>query len=278
MKAVTDIFVRHPVLALVVNLALILVGIRTATNLPVQQYPKLDSASILVNTVYVGASAELVRGFITTPLERVIAAAVRLADAIGVDALTIRKLAVELDVRPMTIYHHVPNKEAIIDGMVDVVFSEIDLPPADTDWRTAIRQRCSSARTVLVRHPWAAPLMESRTSPGTATLRHHDAVIGCLRSGGFSLEMTAHAYAVIDAFIYGFALQEASLPATGGDEVADLAQAMSAAMPVGEYPHLVEFTTEHVLRPGYDFGHEFDFGIDLILDGLEAAAIGEGPV
>ena len=203
--------------------------------------------------------------------DRVIAAAVALADAIGVDALTIRKLAVELDVKPMTIYHHVPNKEAIIDGMVDLVFDEIDLPPTDTDWKQAIRRRAVSARVVLARHRWAAPLMESRTSPGPATLRHHDAVLGCLRAGGFSIEMTAHAYAVIDAFIYGFALQEASLPATAGDEMADLAQSMTATMPVGEYPHLVEFATEHVLQPGYDFGHEFDFGLDLILDGLEAA-------
>lgn len=204
--------------------------------------------------------------------ERVISAAVTLADRIGVDALTIRKLAVELDVKPMTIYHHVPNKESIIDGMVDLVFSEIDLPPTDLDWKRAIRQRAASARVVLARHPWAAPLMESRTTPGPATLRHHDAVLGCLRAGGFSIEMTAHAYAVIDAFVYGFALQEASLPATGGDQMADLAQEMAAAMPEGQYPRLVEFTTAHVLQPGYDFAREFDFGIDLILDGLEAAA------
>ena len=201
--------------------------------------------------------------------ERVIAAAVALADSIGVDALTIRKLAAELDVKPMSIYHHVANKEAIIDGMVDLIFSEIDLPPSDTDWKQAIRQRAVSARAVLARHRWAAPLMESRTSPGPATLRHHDAVLGCLRRGGFSIEMTGHAYALIDAFIYGFALQEASLPATSGDAMAELAQSMSAAMPVGEYPNLVEFTTEHVLQPGYDFGHEFDFGLDLVLDGLE---------
>jgi AcrR family transcriptional regulator len=207
--------------------------------------------------------------------QRVIAAAVALADAFGVDALTIRKLAVELDVKPMTIYHHVPNKEAIIDGMVDLVFGEIDLPPTGVDWKRAIRQRAASARVVLARHRWAAPLMESRTSPGPATLRHHDAVLGCLRAGGFSIEMTAHAYALIDAFVYGFALQEASLPATAGDEMADLARSMTAIMPVGEYPHLVEFATEHVLRPGYDFGHEFDFGLDLILDGLAVAAARE---
>ncbi len=208
--------------------------------------------------------------------QRVITAAVALADVIGVDALTIRKLAVELDVKPMTIYHHVSNKEAIIDGMVDHVFSEIDLPPAGTDWKQAIRQRAASARVVLARHPWAAPLMESRTTPGPATLRHHDAVLGCLRDGGFSIEMTAHAYALIDAFIYGFALQEASLPATGGDDMTELAQSVTEAMPAGEYPHLIEFTTEHVLQPGYDFATEFDFGLDLILDGLEAAADGPG--
>jgi AcrR family transcriptional regulator len=207
--------------------------------------------------------------------QRVIVAAVALADRIGVDALTIRKLAVELDVKPMTIYHHVPNKEAIIDGMIDLVFGEIDLPPADVGWKQAIRERAASARLVLARHPWAAPLMESRTSPGPSVLRHHDAVLGCLRRGGFSVEMTAHAYALIDAFVYGFALQEANLPATAGEEMADLAEAMTAAMPVGQYPHLVEFTTEHVLRPGYDFGSEFDFGLDLILDGLDAAAASE---
>jgi AcrR family transcriptional regulator len=222
------------------------------------------------------ASAEAGTSRPTLTRERVITAAVALADRIGVDALTIRKLAAELDVKPMTIYHHVPNKEAIIDGMVDLVFGEIDLPPSDVDWKQAIRRRAESARAVLAQHPWATPLMESRTSPGPATLRHHDAVLGCLRAGGFSVEMTAHAYAVIDAFVYGFALQEASLPATAGDEMADLAQSLSAAMPAGEYPHLVEFTTEHVLRPGYDFGREFDFGLDLVLDGLEAALASAG--
>ncbi len=118
-----------------------------------------------------------------TPLsrERVLAGAVGLADKIGVESLTIRKLATELGVKPMTIYHHVANKEAIIDGMVDNVFAEIDSPPTDRDWKSAMRQRAQSARSVLARHPWAAPLMESRTNPGPATLSHHDAVIDCLR-------------------------------------------------------------------------------------------------
>jgi len=201
---------------------------------------------------------------------RVIEGAVRLADSIGVDALTIRKLATELDVKPMTIYHHVPNKDAILDGMVDVVFTEIDLPPTDLYWKAAMRQRATSARSVLALHGWATPLLESRTSPGAATLRHHDAVLGCLRRGGFSMEMMAHAYAVIDAFIYGFALQESSLPATDGEDLAELASSIVASMPEDEYPNLTAFTAEHVLQPGYDFTKEFDFGLDLILDGLDA--------
>ncbi|NNE96207.1 MAG: TetR/AcrR family transcriptional regulator [Acidimicrobiales bacterium] len=203
--------------------------------------------------------------------ERVIEGAVALADEIGIDALTIRKLADAIDVKPMTIYYHVPNKEAIIDGMVDYVFAQIELPPEDLDWRSAILVRARSMREVLARHPWASPLMESRTNPGMATLGHHDAVLGCFRRAGFSLELTGHAYAVIDAFLYGFALQEASLPATGGEDMAELAGTMAEQMPTDMLPHLAEFTVDHVLQPGWDFGNEFEFGINLILDGLEAA-------
>lgn len=203
---------------------------------------------------------------------RVIDAAVALADDIGMDGFTIRKLATALGVGAMTIYHHVPNKEAIVDGMVDAVFDEIDLPPTVTDWKTAVRHRCRSARAVLATHPWATPLMESRTTPGSATLRHHDAVIGCLRYGGLSIEMTAHAYALVDSYLYGFALQEANLPATAGDEMADLAEAITAGLSSGGHVHLMELTTEHVLQPGYDFRDEFEFGLDLILNGLDAAS------
>ncbi len=172
----------------------------------------------------------------------------------------------------MTIYHHVPNKEAIIDGMVNQVFSEIDLPPTNLDWRSAIVIRCRSMRQVLAAHPWASPHMESRTSPGIATLTHHDAVLGCFGNAGFSLALTGHAYAVIDAFLYGFALQEATLPATGGEEMAELAAQMAEHMPVDLFPHLAEFTIEHILKPGYNFGDEFELGLNLILDGLERIA------
>ena len=202
--------------------------------------------------------------------ERVLTGALELADRIGIESFTIRKLAVELDVKPMTIYHHVPSKDAIIDGIVDLVFSEITLPPTDLNWKEAIRVRCISAREVLARHPWAPPHMESRTTPGMATLEHHDAVLGCLRRGGLSMEMVAHAYAVVDSYVYGFALQEANLPFNGEEEIAALAEEMTAAFPPGVFPHLVAFTTEHVLQPGYAFGNSFEYGLDLLLNGIES--------
>jgi AcrR family transcriptional regulator len=203
--------------------------------------------------------------------ERVVEGAVAIADARGIAALTIRSLAEHLGVKPMSLYHYVANKSEILDAIVDVVFSEIDLPTVDGDWRSEVRLRATSARHVLRRHSWAIGLLESRTSPGPATLRHHDAMLGTLRGAGFSVEMTAHAYALIDSYVYGFALQEAALPFDGPDTVAAVAGPMVEQFSTGEYPHLVELATEHVLRPGYDFGDEFDFGLTLILEGLNGS-------
>jgi AcrR family transcriptional regulator len=168
----------------------------------------------------------------------------------------------------MSVYHHVANKDEILDGIVDLVFGEIELPAPGGDWQDAMRRRAQSARQVLRRHPWAIGLLESRTAPGPATLRHHDGVLGILRAAGFSLEMTAHAYALIDTFVYGFALQEAGLPFEGPDTVADVAEPILERFATGDHPHLVEMATEYYFRPGYDFGAEFAFGLDLILDGL----------
>jgi len=198
----------------------------------------------------------------------VLRGAVAVADAAGIGALTIRSLAQELGVKPMSVYHYVANKDEILDGIVDLVFDEIDLPSTDGDWRSEMRRRATSARRALRCHPWAIGLMESRTTPGPATLRHHDAVIGTLRGAGFSIQMTAHAYALLDSYVYGFALQEASLPFEGPETVAEVAEPMMQQFPAGEYPHLVEMATEHILKPGYDFGDEFDFGLGVILDGL----------
>ena len=209
--------------------------------------------------------------------QRVLSGALELADEVGVDALTIRRLAEHLEVKPMTIYHYVPGKEQILDGIVDMVFAEIDLPPRGLPWTEAMRARCLSVRRVLAGHPWATPLMETRTTPGPATLRHHDAVLACLTEGGLSVELTAHAYAIIDSYVYGFALQEASLPFAGQEEIAGLAEQIVGALPEEEYPHFAAFTRQHVLQPGYGFGASFEVGLDLILDGLDRMARRERP-
>ncbi len=203
--------------------------------------------------------------------ERVLRAAVALAGPGGIEALTMRRLGEELGVEAMSLYKHVANKEDLLDGMVDVVFGEIELPSQDSDWRTAMRDRAISVRGALTRHPWATPLMQSRSRPGPATLRHHDAVIGTLRAAGFPIALVAHAFSALDSYIYGFALQQRALPFETGEQTAELAQSIMASFPADEYPHLVELTLEHVLQPGYDYGDEFEFGLDLLLDGLERA-------
>ena len=203
--------------------------------------------------------------------DRVLTAAVARADAGGLESVSMRRLGEELGVEAMSLYTHVANKDDLLDGMVDAVFAEIDLPAVGAEWRTAMRERAVSARTVLNRHPWAIRLMQSRTAPGPATLRHHDTVIGTLRQAGFTVELTAHAFSAIDAYVYGFALQEASLPFDTVEEAAEVGAGMFERMPVGAFPHLVELTVEHILQPGYDYGDEFEFGLELILDGLDRA-------
>ena len=200
---------------------------------------------------------------------RVLQAAAALADSGGLQSLTMRKLGEALGVEAMSLYNHVASKDDLLDGMVDLLFSEIHLPSPGIDWKTAMRQRAHSARQVLSRHPWGIGLMDSRASPGPATLRHHDAVLGRLRHAGFSIELAAHAFSALDSYIYGFALQEASLPFDTAEETAELAQTIMAAFPADAYPHLAELMIEHVLQPGYEFEFEFVFGLDLILDGLE---------
>src|SRR5215216_4220189 len=203
--------------------------------------------------------------------QRVLGAAVALADRGGVGSVSMRKLAQELGVEAMSLYHHVAGKDDLLDGMVDVVFGEIELPAGETDWKAAMRRRALSAREALRRHPWATALMESRSTPGPANVRHHDAVLGILRNAGFSVELAAHAYSLLDAYVYGFALQETSLPFSTPEETAEVAQSLMAEFPAAEYPHLTAFAVEHVLQPGYDYGDEFLFGLDLILDGLDLA-------
>jgi AcrR family transcriptional regulator len=201
--------------------------------------------------------------------ERVLRTAFDLTDNDGVESLSMRKLAQALGVEAMSLYRHVRNKGEIVDGMIDLVFGEIGLPATDMDWKMAMRQRAIKAREVLARHPWAIGLMESRTTPGPATLQHHDAVIGCLRQASFSIAQVGHAYSVLDSYIYGFALQQASLPFKTSDEAVEVADSIWRQFPTDAYPHLTELTVQHVLQPGYDYADEFEFGLDLILDGLD---------
>ena len=206
----------------------------------------------------------------------IVAAAVELADdAQDLAALSMRSVAQRLGVTPMSLYNHVANKEELLDGMVDAVFAEFYGPVPGADWRSELRRRSVTAREVLKRHPWAVGLMDSRRNAGYQTLVHHDAVIGCLREAGFSLPLTGHAFAVLDAHLYGFLVQELSMPFQPGQDLAELGNQIVAALPEGQLPYFREFTLEHALRPGYDFGDEFEVGLDLVLDGLAQQLDGE---
>jgi AcrR family transcriptional regulator len=201
--------------------------------------------------------------------DRVLRAAVEMADASGIEKLTMRALAQSLGVEAMSLYYHVKNKDDILDGMIDVIITEVDVPVPGGDWRSAQHRRATSLHDMLTHHPWAAPLMESRSNPGPASLRYYDAVIGSFRQAGFSIGMAAHAFSAIDAYVYGFGLQELSLPFEDETDVGDIAEALLQALPPDEYPHLTEMILGHALQPGYDYSAEFPWGLDLILDGFE---------
>lgn len=200
---------------------------------------------------------------------RVVAEAVRLADLEGVDGLSMRRLASSLGAGAMSLYHYVANKDELLDAMVDVVFDEVDAPPLDVDWRSAMRREAVSTQQVLARHPWAIGLMESRTSPGPANLRHREAVTACLRKAGFSVLMATHANWLINSYVYGYALQAASLPFDTADELADMTEDVYLPqLPPADFPYLNE-SAAGLLEAGYDPTEEFAFGLDLVLDALE---------
>ena len=196
-------------------------------------------------------------------------AAIAVVDEGGLDSLTMRRLGSKLGVEAMSLYKHLASKDEILDGIVDIVVGEIDLPSTRADWKTAMRQRALSARQVLAGHPWAIGMLESRAEMGPAALRYADAVIGSLRGGGFSVEMAAHAFLLLDSYIYGFVVQEMSLRFGTPEETAERAGAVLETLPANQYPHLAEMATEHVTGPDHNYAHEFEFGLDLILDALE---------
>jgi AcrR family transcriptional regulator len=216
-----------------------------------------------------GSATKRVRTRLPLTRELVLQTALRLADQGGLESLSMRKLGQELGVEAMALYYHFANKDEVLDGIVDLVWAEIDLPVAGDEWRTAMRQRAISVRDVLARHRWAIGLMESRRNPGPANLRHHDAVIGTLRAAGFEMAMVAHAYSLMDGYIYGFALTKMNLPFDATNDITEMAQTMLEPFPEGEYPNMVAFITEHAMQPGYDFADEFEWGLDVLLDGVE---------
>jgi AcrR family transcriptional regulator len=198
----------------------------------------------------------------------VLEAAVALADEAGLEEFGMRRLAQELGVVPMALYKHVANKEELLNGMIDIVFSEIEAPSGEVDWKSGLRGRAISVREALKRHSWAIGLMET-AAPGPANLRNHNAVMGCLREAGFSFQTAIHAYSVQDAYIYGFALQDKTLgfqaPRDAGDAARRRAETVRAP---DDYPYLAEIANK-LSETGYDPAVEFVWGLDLILDGLE---------
>ncbi|WP_404433882.1 TetR/AcrR family transcriptional regulator [Microbacterium lacus] len=201
--------------------------------------------------------------------QRVVDEAVRLADGEGVDRLSMRRLAGVLGAGAMSLYHYVASKDELLDAMIDVVFSEIERPSDEIDWQSAMRQEAASTRQVLARHPWAISLMESRTTPGPANLRHREAVTACLRKAGFSVLAATHANWLINSYVYGHALQEASLPFDTAGELADMTEDVYLPqLPPDEFPYLNE-SAAALVAANYDPSEEFLFGLDLVLTGLE---------
>lgn len=200
--------------------------------------------------------------------ERVLLAALDLADEGGIDALTMRVLGQRLGVEAMSLYNHVDNKDDILDGILDLVVAQIDLPSGDVGWREAMWRRAVSAREVFARHPWASALLDTRESSGPGRMRYYEWVIGTLRRAGFSVELALHAFSAIDSYVYGFGRQQLNMAAGEGDP-REMAEAFLAAIPADEFPYLAELITGHMLQAGYDEDADFAFGLGLILDGLE---------
>jgi len=201
--------------------------------------------------------------------DAIVDAAVRVADAGGLAQVTMRNVGRELGVEAMSLYHHLAGKDALLDGLADWVYTQVALPTTAEPWREAMTRRAESARAALAAHPWSVALAESRRTPGPALLRHHDAVLGSLRSNGFSVVLASHAFSAIDAYVYGFVMTELTLPLEPDEGVEDLVEEIRDHIPPATYPHLVEMITEQVVGGGYAFADEFGFGLDLILDGLE---------
>lgn len=199
----------------------------------------------------------------------ILGAAVRVADRGGLNEVSMRHVATEIGVEAMSLYHHLSGKSELLDALADWVFTQIEVPPAVTPWRPAMAARAASARQAFSTHPWALGLVESRRTPGPALLGHHEGVLACLRENGFSVTLAAHAFSVLDAYVYGFVLTELNLPFEAGETAEDFVDGIQSALPAEQYPHMVEMITEQVVGRDYSYAQEFEFGLQIILDGLE---------
>jgi AcrR family transcriptional regulator len=200
--------------------------------------------------------------------EQVLRMAVRIADEAGLEALSMRELGRRLGVEAMSLYHHVAGKEEVLDGIADLVLTEVDLPGTEIDWRTSMRARAMSAWKAFGRHPWAPSLVDARVRGGPGRLRYLETVLAVLRRAGFTLEHAVRAFSILDGYLYG-SCQQSSIRATTGAGGADAAEAFLRALPVREYPNLAEMAALQAAGPGYDEERGFEFGLDLILDGLQ---------
>jgi AcrR family transcriptional regulator len=195
-------------------------------------------------------------------------AAMDLADESGIESVTMRQLGRRLGVEAASLYNHIAGKDDLLDGMVDLVVAEIDLPSDDVGWQDAMRRRAVSAREVFGRHPWAAGLIDSRGRSGPSSLSYADRVLGTMLQAGFSPGLAANAFLALDSYIYGFERQRSNIAPADDEDAAEVAQEVLAAIPDGEYPSLARVAMEYAEHP-YDDAAAFDFGLDLILDGLE---------
>lgn len=198
---------------------------------------------------------------------RIVAAASAVADRAGLAGLSMRTVGRELGVEAMSLYHHVAGKEALLDALVDRLVSGIRHPDPALPWREALAERCRSMRSVLGAHPWGLGLIESRRSPGPALMLHHETVIACLRGAGFPVRLAAHAFSVLDAYVFGFVTTEQHLPFEAGESAEAVVAEM--AVPRDRFPHLAEMAEVLVAGRDYAYGEEFEWGLALILDGLE---------
>lgn len=206
--------------------------------------------------------------------KRVLAAAVEVADEKGLGAVTMREVASRLDVEAMSLYNHVKNKDDILDGMVDQVIEQFDLPSDINDWREAMRRRAISAHEVFGQHPWLPALLDSRESSGPARLRYYDWVLGQLMGAGFQVEDAGRAFSLLDSYVYGFGIQQFNFSADSDMRQEEMAAAVLALVPEEEYPHLNKMAS-HAMKVGYDAEADFAFGLEIILDGLQRVLAGQ---